>query len=153
MRSFLLSWLPVAVWALFIYGSSTSTFASPQTSRVLIPVLHWLLPDAAPQTLDLIHEISRKSAHFVNYFVLGLLLFRALRGSNRGWGLRWALLAVLLAFSYAASDEYHQSFEAGRGPSAMDALLDTAGAATAQAAIWALLRLRDQSALAERTSG
>jgi VanZ family protein len=138
---------------LFIYGTSTSAFASPETSRVLIPVLHWLLPEAAPQTLDLLHEFSRKSAHFVNYFVLGWLLFRALRGSRKGWALRWALLAVLLAFTYAASDEYHQSFEAGRGPSAMDALLDTAGAATAQAVTWAFLRLREQSALAERASG
>jgi hypothetical protein len=35
----------------------------------------------------------------------------------------------------------------------MDALLDTAGAATAQAVTWAFLRMREQSALAERTSG
>ena len=153
MRFRLLSWLPVVLWALLIYGSSTSTFASPETSRIVVPLLRWLLPGASPGTLALLHEFARKSAHFVNYFVLGLLLFRALRGPNRGWSLRWALLAVLLAFTYAASDEYHQSFEAGRGPSAMDALLDTAGASTAQAILWAFLRTRERLAPAERARG
>ena len=153
LRVRLLSWLPVVLWALLIYGSSTSSFASPQTSRILVPVLHWLLPGLAPQTLDLIHEFARKCVHFVNYFILGLLLFRALREPNKGWALRWALLAVLLAFTYAASDEYHQSFEAGRGASAMDALLDTAGAATAQALTWALLRRWQRPAPAERVRG
>jgi VanZ family protein len=143
----------VAGWALLIYGTSTSTFASPQTSRILIPLLHWLLPGLTQETLDLIHEIARKSVHFVNYFVLSVLLFRALRGGNKGWKRRWAVLAVLLAFTYASSDEFHQSFEAGRGASAMDALLDTAGASTAQAVIWAFLRRRQRAAPPEQSAG
>jgi VanZ family protein len=141
LRDRLLSWLPVAVWALLIYGSSTSAFGGSETSRVIVPLLHFLLPRAAPQTLELLHEFARKSVHFVDYFILGALLFRALRGAhNQGWALRWALLAVLLAGGYACTDEYHQSFEAGRGPSAMDALLDTTGATAAQIVIWSFLR-------------
>ena len=111
------------------------------------------MPSLAPETLDLLHEFLRKCVHFVNYFILGTLLYRALRGQNKGWALRWALLAVLLAFSYAASDEYHQSFEAGRGSSAKDALLDTAGASTAQCVLWAFLRSRERSAPAEHARG
>jgi VanZ family protein len=138
------------VWALLIYGSSTSAFGSPETSRIIVPILRFLLPGAAPATLDLLHEFARKSVHLVNYFILGLLLFRALRGSHKGWALRWALLALLLASTYAGSDEFHQSFEAGRGPSAMDALLDTAGAATAQLVLWSFLRKRQRPTPAER---
>jgi VanZ family protein len=63
-----------------------------------------------------------------------------------------SLLAVLLAYAYASSDEFHQSFEAGRGPSARDALLDTAGATTAQAVLWTFLRSREQVAPVERAS-
>jgi len=140
----------VAVWALLIYVSSTASLGSPQTSRILLPLLHWLLPATAPQTLDVLHEFARKSVHFVNYFVLGLLLYRAVRGQHRGWSRRWAILALLLASAYACSDEFHQSFEAGRGPSAMDALLDTSGAATAQIVTWAFLRRSAAPASPER---
>jgi VanZ family protein len=148
-NSRLLSWLPVLVWASLIYGLSTSTFASPQTSRIIVPILHWLLPGASPATLEQLHEFARKCVHFVNYFVLGWLLFRALRTPHRGWALRWALWAVLIAATYACSDEYHQSFEAGRGPSAMDALLDTTGAGAAQITTWLFLRRRQRPAPAD----
>ena len=141
-NSRLQSWLLVLLWALLIYISSTSAFASPQTSRIIIPLLPFLLPRAESATLDLLHEVARKSAHFVNYAVLGILLFRALRTPHQGWALRWALWAVLIAGTYACSDEYHQSFEAGRGPSAMDALLDTTGATTAQVVTWLILKDR-----------
>ncbi len=36
--------------------------------------------------------------------------------------------AVCLAFLYAVSDEFHQSFVPGRTPSAWDVCIDTAGA-------------------------
>ena len=153
MRDHLKSWLPVVIWALLIYSSSTSAFASPQTSRILVPLLHWVLPDASPPTLELLHELARKSVHFVNYFVLSLLLFRALRGPNKGWSRRCAILAVLLAFTYASTDEFHQSFEQGRGASAMDALLDTTGAAAAQLVTWGFLRKRQQPAPAHAARG
>ena len=143
----------MVVWAAVIYGASTSAFGSPETSRILIPLLHWLLPGVSPRTLEQIHEFARKSVHFANYFVLSLLLFRALRGPSKGWSRRWALLAVLLAFTYAGSDEFHQSFEAGRGASAMDTLLDTVGAAAAQVVTWGFLRKWQPPAPAERVRG
>ena len=143
------SWLMVLLWALLIYNSSTSSFGSEETSRFVIPLLHFLLPAAEPTTLDLLHEIIRKCAHLVNYAILGVLLFRAIRAPHKGWAMRWAFWAVLIAGTYACSDEYHQSFEAGRGASAMDALLDTTGATAAQVATWLFLKDRGQSAPAD----
>jgi len=142
-------WLPVLAWALFIFGSSTASLSTPHTSRFLIPLLRWLLPGADPATLDLLHEFARKCIHFVNYFVLSLLLFRALRAPRRGWALRWAVLAVFMASAYAASDEFHQSFEAGRGSSARDALLDISGATTAQFVTWFFTRTGERPAPAD----
>jgi VanZ family protein len=149
LRRLILSWLPVAIWAALIFGSSTSQFGGEETSRVIVPVLHFVFPAASADTLDLMHEFIRKCAHFVDYFVLGALLYRAVRGGNRGWQLRWALLAVFVAFAYASSDEYHQSFEAGRGASLRDALLDTVGASAAQYAIFLYLRPRATRATSE----
>ena len=143
------SWLLALAWALFIFGTSTASLSSPHTSRYFIPLLRWLLPGADPATLDLLHEFARKSVHFVNYFVLSLLLFRALRAPHRGWALRWAALALFIASAYAATDEFHQSFEAGRGASALDALLDISGAATAQAVAWYFTRTWKQPAAAD----
>ena len=143
------SWLPALAWALFIFVSSTAAFSSPHTSRIILPLLRWLLPGADPATLELLHEFARKCAHFVNYFVLGLFLFRAVRAPHPGWAPRWAALALLLASAYAASDEYHQSFAAGRGPSVLDALLDISGAATAQLVAWMFTRESERPAPAD----
>ncbi len=143
------SWILVALWGALIFFLSTSRFGGPETSRIVIPVLHFLLPDASPATLNLLHEFIRKAIHFINYFVLSILLFRAIRAPHKGWAWKWALWAVLIAATYACSDEYHQSFEAGRGPSALDAVLDTSGAITAQFGTWLALRPRHRQAPAD----
>ena len=83
-----------------------------------------------------LHEFIRKCGHFCEYFILGMLLFRAVRAPGESWQWRWAFLAVLLAAFYASSDEIHQIFVPSRGASAWDALLDTFGASTAQLLLW-----------------
>jgi VanZ family protein len=71
---------------------------------------------------------TRVIAHFTEYALLTAL-----------WG--WALLPVLggralvvaaaIAFLYAISDEFHQSFVEGRDSDPVDVLVDTLGIATA----------------------
>lgn len=78
--------------------------------------------------LDVMGHFVRKTAHFMIYFLLGLSLGGALGTWPWGAGRRLALGTVLCAL-YAASDELHQSFVAGRGPSPADVLLDSCGAA------------------------
>ncbi len=75
-------------------------------------------------------------AHFVEYAVLGgLLYFALLPGSSRT---RAAVLAVIIASAYGVTDELHQHFTPGRVPDVADWLMDTAGAATGTAvAAWA----------------
>jgi VanZ family protein len=135
-------WLPALLWASLITSFSTDTFSKEHTSRVILPVLHWLLPYASDATLDILHIVIRKCAHVFEYFVFGVLLFRAIRTPARGWNARWAGIAVLVAAVFAASDEFHQSFVPSRGPSVWDALLDTAAAAAAQLILWLWWRRR-----------
>jgi VanZ family protein len=125
-------WWPAILWAILIASFSTETFTSENTSRVIIPVLRWLLPHAMPETLSLIHHVIRKSGHFTEYFILSLLLLRALRAESRDFGLRWALIVILIVAGYAALDEFHQSFVPGRGAAVTDVMLDTSGGAAAQ---------------------
>ncbi len=130
------NWLPAIAWACLISFLSTDIFSSEHTSRFIIPVLHLLIPQASAETLKLLHAIIRKSAHLTEYFIFSIFLMRALRGQERGWKLRWAIWAVVLAAGYASLDEFHQSFVPSRTASPWDALLDTAGASVAQVVLW-----------------
>jgi VanZ family protein len=90
---------------------------------------------------------SCASPHFVNYFILSCCC-SALRAPHRGWARRWALWALLIAATYACSDEYHQSFEAGRGHPRWTRF-DTTGAGTAQISIWLFFKMSQQPAEAD----
>jgi len=78
-----------------------------------------------------VHQGIRKVAHFTEYLILSLLLYRALNVERR-WSLRAALLALALAGLYAVSDELHQWFVPGRAAAASDCLIDVSGAAAGQ---------------------
>ena len=99
-------WLPVVVWAGVIFVLSA------------IPSLGTGLG-----TWDL---VLRKLAHLSEYAVLAALLWRAL-GSHR--------FAFALAVAYAATDELHQRFVAGRHAAFRDVVIDAAGAAVGLALV------------------
>jgi len=93
-------------------------------------------------TLEFMHAVIRKTAHLTEYFILSLFLLHALRSGTRGWQLRWALWAIVIAAGYASLDEFHQSFVPSRTASPWDALIDTTGASIAQAVVWIWYRRR-----------
>ena len=135
------AWLPSILWTVLITLASTDAFSEAHTSLVILPILHWLMPHASAATLEHAHVFIRKGAHFTEYFIFSVLLLRAVRGDRGGWQLRWALAALALAAGYSALDEFHQWFVPSRTASPWDSLLDTAGAATAQAAVWLTARV------------
>lgn len=127
-------WWPALLWAVVISGFSTGAFTAENTSRIIIPILRWIFPGAAPQTLAAMHFFIRKCAHFTEYFILSLLLLRGMRAGGRGRPLTWAATAILLVAAYASLDEFHQSFVPGRTAAVRDVLIDTVGGAAAQLA-------------------
>jgi len=94
------------------------------------------------ESVEFMHAVMRKTAHLTEYFILSVFLLHALRSGRRGWQLRWALWAIVIAAGYASLDEFHQSFVPSRTASPWDALLDTAGASIAQASGWIWCRWR-----------
>src|SRR5215470_2466834 len=123
--AWLWAWWPAIVWAGVIFTMSTDTFSAQHTSRILGPILRWLIPSLTAPQFEGIHHVIRKCAHFTEYFVFFLLLYRAVRAGRPGWRWSWGMTALLIAAAYSASDEFHQSFVPIRGPSAYDSLLDT----------------------------
>ena len=69
-----------------------------------------------------------KILHFAAYFLYALLLWKALSGTSLVTQ-KWQSLIVvaLIASGFAASDELHQSFVAGRNASIYDWFADVAG--------------------------
>ena len=129
-------WLETIAWACLISVLSTDPFSSQHTSHFIIPALHWLFPHAGAKTLDLMHTAIRKVAHLTEYSIFSVFLLHGIRGKDRGWQLRWAIWAVVIAAGYASLDEFHQVFVPSRHASPWDALIDTTGAASAQVVLW-----------------
>lgn len=81
------------------------------------------LKSTLPSEWDL---ILRKGAHVFEYFMLALLIW---------WGIKHVptfkitqvQIASIIAFLYAISDEYHQTFVPGRHGAASDVAIDTVG--------------------------
>lgn len=104
-------WLPVFLWAAVIFVlSSIETVA---VSEVFV----W-------------DFVAKKTAHFLEYAVLSVLIFRATGAKLR--------TSVILTMIYAASDELHQSFVPGRTAAIYDLGFDLAGATLAAYLIWKL---------------
>lgn len=132
--SALAHWWPVLAWAIVISLFSTHLFTADNTRRLILPILHWLFPGASRATLFFMHFVIRKCAHFVEYFLLSLLILRAFRVDRNELRLAWVMAAIAVVAGYAALDEFHQSFVPGRTAELSDVLLDTLAGAVAQAA-------------------
>lgn len=107
MKEKVKKWSLVFLWAGFIF------FLSHQPG----------LKSGLPNEWDF---ILRKLAHISEYFVLTLLLVNALNQYrlNRK---RLIVFSFLLAFLYACSDEYHQTFIEAREGALKDVLIDSVG--------------------------
>jgi VanZ family protein len=125
-------WWPALLWAVVISMFSTGLFKSDNTGHLIIPILHFFLPHASVETLELLHHIIRKCGHLTEYFILSMLILRGIRAGEKGLYLRWALVTILIVAGYAALDEYHQSFVPGRTAAVGDVLIDTSGGIAAQ---------------------
>ena len=71
--------------------------------------------------------IFRKLGHVTGYALLTTLWWWALRGVTA----RPLLIAVCVAFAYACTDEFHQTFVSGRTGTPVDVAIDSIGMAIA----------------------
>jgi VanZ family protein len=135
-RNFIYYWLPVIIWMGIIFGMSTGMFSSDHTSRFIVPLLNFFFPRLSPEEIQLLHGLIRRAGHVTEYFILGILLFRAFRGdSPYPWRPRWTLCAIIAVVVYAMSDEFHQAFVATRTASLVDVSIDSAGGIFSQVAV------------------
>jgi len=137
-------WWPAILWATLIFSFSTDAFSGENTSRVLIPFLHWLFPHSRWETLAIAHLVIRKCAHLTEYCLFGILILRGIRAGRPGWHWSWTFTALAAAAGWAGLDELHQAFVPSRGPSFIDVMIDTCGAIVGQLAYAAAVLLHSR---------
>jgi VanZ family protein len=149
------NWWPVVAWLGVIRLESTDLASAGNTSGLLYSVISYAVPSVSSSFVDVLDEVLRKAGHFLGYGILALLVFFALRNTNRDrlrrlglrpwgsylhdlWRLEWVVIGLLVTVVTAASDEIHQSFIPSRTGRWQDVVIDTCGAAVLQ---WILYRL------------
>ena len=147
-----LSFLPALAMMYVIYGFSAqdgnvSGNLSYQVSYKIVEIGNEILDKGLDETqiadyADQIGYPVRKLAHMTEYFLLAVAVsFPFYVYGLRGFPLM--LVAGFICVAFAAGDEYHQSFVAGRGPSVKDVGIDSIGAffgiLTVQIICWVFL--------------
>lgn len=136
-------WMVLLVaWVAFIWGHSlangfSSSLESGRAVQILRPLLNAMgLVDEEQMTFAV-----RKTAHFCEYAVLGMLLYA--NGHSRGMYTRegsgwWMALALAIP----VADEYIQAFVPGRSSQVSDVVLDFVGAVTGLVVVLLIRRIR-----------
>lgn len=122
-------WIAVLLWMMLIFSFSAqvaddSNNLSTGVTEIVVETVEKVVPNA-DLDVETLNGIIRKNAHFIMYFVLGILVFSAL-GSDMTFPQR-LVTALLICSLYAATDEIHQMFVPGRGPAVKDVFIDTSG--------------------------
>lgn len=111
MREVAKRFLPPILWMGVIFlMSATSNVPGPKVNQVI-----WW------------DFLLKKMAHMIEYAILFYLWQRGLNG-NKKPSYKNYLLAFIIVVGYAVTDEYHQSFTAGRHPRVYDVGYDALGA-------------------------
>lgn len=122
----IINWFLLILWMSIIFFMSNQPAAiSDKQSGFIILVLNKFGIDMNGLFGQLANFAVRKSAHFLEYMILGILILNAL--GNKYNIRKIKLLAVVLVFFYASSDEIHQLFVVGREGAFRDVIIDTCG--------------------------
>ena len=126
----------VLLWmgVIFFFSSDNGEESSALSRKVTEYIARFFFRDwftaadaaALSQRLGKLEYLVRKAAHFTEYLILGGLLalvFSTIRMKYSGR----IVLSVLIGILYAMSDEFHQSFVAGRAMQGFDVLIDSGG--------------------------
>jgi len=124
-----LIWIPVILWMMVIFYlshqvASESNELSMGITKVLFEVASMIFPSLE---IELFNHVIRKNAHFIAYFILGLLTINAIYW-NKKFGHKAFIIALIISILYAVSDEIHQLFIPGRAGRLVDVLIDAFGA-------------------------
>ncbi len=142
------------LWICVIVLESSDLGSSEHTGVILRSIWRALFGKPSPATFAFVHNLIRKTGHFVGYAILSWLIFRALRRTwqngqeilrrtrNYFWQMRWSVGAVLGTAVVASLDEIHQTFNPARTGRWQDVVLDSCGAIALQLLLFLTTQFR-----------
>ncbi len=116
INNFIKYWFPVLLYTIIIYYFSS--LSNPINSIV-------------PNNLQLYFDFNTFIYHTIEFAILNLLIYRALKTTSKNP----QTLSILFTILYAIADEIHQSYVPGRISSVFDVAIDFLGAITMQSII------------------
>lgn len=116
--------LLLILWMMLIFFmSSFNATDSGNQSGGIVEFISKLLHIDNINALSL---IIRKTAHFTEYFILGLLSINVLKYYNFNLNKIFIFSFIFCVF-YACTDEFHQLFVPGRSGNILDVFIDSVG--------------------------
>ena len=122
----------VCMITIFMFSSDNAEKSTKKSDGVIIKISELVL-NKKLTTKEKEHLTSkyitpvRKSAHFIIYFTLGLLVLSYIKEFTPN-NTKAFIISIEIVFLYALSDELHQLFVPGRSGEILDILIDTSGA-------------------------
>ena len=135
---------------IYLFSAQTGKESGAMSGQITTWVLNMLVPgfgDFSGEKQEAIRSAVgfavRKLAHFSEYALLGFSLMLHIAQIQKKMTVRlpW-LWAWGVGTLYAVSDEFHQGFVAGRGPSVRDVMIDSAGVIAGTLLLLWILRRR-----------
>jgi len=136
--SCVLLWLMTTLWMIEIYhlSNETGSESSIRSASMMLMIQNYI-------SVDYNDILLRKLAHIFEYSVLSILVFFAIRNTNKvskkvsyseslikvikSDNEMYLLISLWISTLYAILDEYHQLFIAGRNGSIKDVCIDIIG--------------------------
>ena len=124
--------LLLVLWMLIIFtfsnaNSTKSTNTSDKVIDIGINIVDSIRNEKTENKELLIEKLTlivRKIAHFLEYLILGIIMYRVVSDYTNKNVL---ILSILLCILYATTDEIHQIFINGRDVKIKDVLVDSIG--------------------------
>lgn len=148
-----LRWLAVVLWCAFIfYQSALPGAASGEKSMAVAKFVNHILSAITGVDRPLVSEIMvRKTAHFIEYFILGILLLAAVSDYINIIKTRALPASWIFGLCYSLSDEIHQYFVPGRSMRMLDVLIDTTGVIAGTVMLYCILKWKRGMLVVEKT--
>lgn len=120
MKKIIYTILTFCIMLLIFFFSSQNGDDSAKTSGFIFSLFPFL------KNIENAEFYIRKFAHFSIYFLLGISTYKMF-DAYKYRKYKLLLYSIVFCIFYACTDEFHQSFSAGRSPQLFDVFIDACG--------------------------